>query len=332
MRSMRRLWGIVLLFVWCAQALHAAPARSATALAFAADGRLYVGWSDGVFEAWAVHPDTMLHRWTAARKAIDAVSVSDDGRMVATASSDGTVRVYDAASYQALATLSGADGPISFRADGTMLTGRAGGRGLTRWRLVRGGATRLGTLLSTQLVYAADRKGTTIATASGQWVVRLWRLAGQGSPRLATEVKSQGWGGISGALMSPDGTLLSVLGSTIAKPPDAFSRMFSTRTGKEVGYYVVGTNIYNSAISADNGTLALAGSVEGGGSLAVYNLRTGKSLWSLNMFTQDPPAQIGDVRVLALSARGDLLATAGPGEPIRIWDNARGKVLSTLVP
>src|SRR5262249_40313777 len=106
---------------------------------------------------------------------------SPDGRLLATASHDGTARTWDIASGTARATLQGHDSSVqsvAFSPDGALLA-TASGDGTARIWDIASGATRV-TLrghidVVRGVVVAPDRP--LIATASDDGTVRIWDLA-----------------------------------------------------------------------------------------------------------------------------------------------------------
>lgn len=106
---------------------------SAGPLSFSPDGRLLAGttWKEGRVTVWNVNTGEKIGSWHAHDGLANGVAFSRDGRALATAGSDGAVRLWDVATQRQLAELRPEGHPyqLAFAPDGATLatTGRENG-------------------------------------------------------------------------------------------------------------------------------------------------------------------------------------------------------------
>jgi WD40 repeat protein len=141
-----------------------------------------------------------------------AVAFDLDGRLLATASHDGTARLWDLATGDCLRTLTGHNGwvnDVAFSPDGRLLATASGDGTARLWDPATGGGLRTLTGHARPVHGVAfSPDGHRLATASDDGTARLWDPAtGGGLRRLTGHI-----GGVWDVAFSPDGRLLATAG------------------------------------------------------------------------------------------------------------------------
>jgi WD40 repeat protein/transcriptional regulator with XRE-family HTH domain len=267
-----------------------------------------------------------------ANQGVSAVAFSPGGKLLAAAYGDGTVRLRNPATQQAVgAPLPAGTGPegvssVAFSPDGKLLASSGDGRTVRLWNP----ATRqvLGTLPAdtgpvegvTTVAFSPD--GKLLAIAGDIGIVRLWDPATRqavGAPLLAASN-----GGLNGVAFSPDGKLLATADMA------GYVRLWDLATRQAVGApLLAATNggLNGVAFSPDGKLLA---SADGDGTVRLWDPATRQAVGAPLPAATGPEASVFGV---AFSPDGKLLASGGADGTVRLWNPAtRQAPLAPLPP
>jgi WD40 repeat protein/serine/threonine protein kinase/Leucine-rich repeat (LRR) protein len=235
-----------------------------------------------------------------------SVCFSPDGQRFAAAGGNGTLKVWDARSGQELLTLKGHEGTVwslCFSPDGQRLA--SAGRKIKLWD------ARSGEELLTLKEHSGSVKsvcfspdGQRLASGSEDKSVKVWNVS-SGEELLAFNGHA---GAVSSVCFSPDGKrLASASGDKTVKILDALS-------GKELLTFKGHTSGAGSVWFSPDGQRV----VSAGAKVKVWEPHSGKELLTLHS---------GPITKVCFSPNGQLLATAGHDQIVRIWDALSGQEL-----
>jgi RNA polymerase sigma factor (sigma-70 family) len=244
-----------------------------------------------------------------------SVCFSPDGKTLASASGDKTIKLWDPATGQERVTFKGHTSSVHFvcfSPDGKTLAS-ASAVTVKLWDAATGQerATlqgHTGTILS--MAYSPD--GQTLATASGDRTVKLWDVA-SGKERATLQGHA---GYVYGVAFSPDGKTVAS-GSTV----DRLVKLWDAASGKERATLQGHTgNVLSLGFSPDGRTLA-SGSQDR--TIKLWDTATGKPRASLR-------GHDGLVYSVCFSPDGKTLASGCLDKTIKLWDAATGQQRATL--
>ncbi|NEQ36963.1 MAG: hypothetical protein F6K40_12050 [Okeania sp. SIO3I5] len=240
---------------------------------------------------------------------VSDIDFSSDGKIIATASDDGTVKLWNQQG-QLLQILKGHNSgvfDIDFSSDGKTIATASDDGSVKLWNFQM-------ELLQTLTGYNSgvsdidfSPNGKTIATASDDGTVKLWNLQGQ----VLQTIKAHN-GGVSDIDFSPDG-------KTIATASDDGTVKLWNLQG-QVLQTIKGHKDHSSDInfSPDGKTIATASD---DGKVKLWNL-DGELLQTLEAY-DDKPSSVN------FSPDGKTIATASDDGEVKLW-NLKGQLLQTL--
>jgi WD40 repeat protein len=245
---------------------------------------------------------------------VHGVTFSPDGKLVATASGDRTVRLWDVPSGtphgQPLVGHEDAVLDVAFSPDGKLLATACADHTAQLWDVASGkprGEPLTGHEdVVSRVAFSPD--GKLLATASWDGTTRLWDIS-SGKPRGQALVGHED--AVLDVAFSPDGKLVATASA------DQTAQLWTVSTGRPFRKPLTGhrDEVWGVAFSPDGKLLATAG---------VDNTAR---LWDIPSGSQHGQPLKGhsdDVWAVAFSPDGKRLATAGADKTVRMWDIASG--------
>ncbi len=247
---------------------------------------------------------------------VTAVSYSDDGSAIVTASKDATVKIWTAASATLKRTIELDDGPASaISVSGArLLTGHANGT-VVMWDWQR--AEKIATykrndaeIWSVTFMGSAQR----FAVAGHDWKIAVWDAATTSGPFGVLDAHESAVQALSFGMSDSKPVLAS--GSA-----DKTLKIWDLETLDRVRTYR-GHRDYVTAVAIAGGGRDVA-SASLDGSVHVWSTRSSRLTRSLS-------AHQGRANALAFAPAGDVLASAGADGKVRVWEFKRRRTTKTL--
>ena len=319
-----------------------------------------------LFPARAQQPPPRIEIDSTASNSVTAVAFSADGRFLASANANGTVKLWNLATGRRNRTLRGhgkAVNAVAFSADGNAVAGGGDDKTVRVWDTATGRELRSLTHAS-RVRSVAYGGGNLIAAGSADGAIKVWDTAsGQELRSLAGhggEVFGLAFAGDGKTLASGSADSLRLWDAAAGanprtfKSPDAsFTSVALSPDGKWIAGAMRGglVRIFDAAASRPARTLAghaaeaVSLAFGAGGTLAVGGADGAVKLWRVaaaagQPAVSQPPgaselrsfaADAAAVRSLAFGAGGRLLATAAAGPATKLWQAENGGELASLV-
>jgi WD40 repeat protein len=261
-------------------------------------------------------PDSIRSSRAYHAGVVTSCAFSPDGTLLATASTDGTARLWQVADGSARAVLIGHTSGVwdcAFSPNGALLATAGEDRTVRLWQVATG--EELDVLTGhtdwvTSCTFSPD--GGLLATTSVDETTRLWHPA----DATARAVLSGHGNPVRSCAFRPDGTLLATAGE------DGTARLWHVATGMEVGVlsgHASAGGIWACAFSPDGALLATAGDDR---TARLWHVATGIQRALLT-------GHSSRVNACAFSPDGTTLATASYGT-VRLWHTANATVQTVL--
>ncbi|MCY7331741.1 MAG: serine/threonine protein kinase [Pseudanabaena sp. CAN_BIN31] len=238
-----------------------------------------------------------------AKDAIYGVTISPDSKILAGASSEKIIELWDLQTNKKIQTLKGHTGrvyDVQFSPDGKRLVSASDDRKVIIWEVATGKI--LNTLEGHQeRVYTAifSPDGKAIASSSADRTIRLWN-AETGKP--INTIIEKSW--VYDVSFTPDGKVLA------SGSKDGAIRLWNVETGKVVKTFVENGSAVRSLVYSNDGK-AIASAMEDN-TIRLWDGKTGQIKDVLTGHT-------GEVHTIAFSNDGQLLASGSADKTVRIW-------------
>ena len=265
-----------------------------------------------------------------------SVAFSPNGKVLASASWDGTIKLWATTSWRELGTLAGHSWGVYravFSPDGKQLASASREATVKIWDTDTGSNTR--TLVAESFAVksvAWSSDGRLLASSGNEGVVKLWDAASLKELRTLKHAWRNGSSGlVNCVLFSPDGKMLAT------RNWDGTVSLWEVSTGRETQSLAVVEQagaISSIAFSHDGRVVAAADE----GTVKFFDVASGKLVRTL----QSPPVQGMTIQIvsLAFNPDGRLLATgearvererAQYDGVVKLWDLESGRVVHEVV-
>jgi eukaryotic-like serine/threonine-protein kinase len=240
---------------------------------------------------------------------VTAVAFRRDGRQLASASADGTIRIWDPDQMrEMLPPLKGHIGKVTavaYSADGKQLASTGADKQVCLWDPATGKLLRtLGMHADWGYYVSFDHDGRFLASTSADKSIKLWDLKKGGEPRTLLGHSAQ----VTAAVFSCDGKWLASAGA------DWRVRLWDLDTSAEPRVLNGHTGWVYGVVFGDDGKTLYSSSFDN--SIRVWDTSTGNEIAKFL-------GHSGQIRGIALSPDGSRLASASFDHTVRLWDTQK---------
>ncbi|MCU0537316.1 MAG: DnaJ domain-containing protein [Hydrococcus sp. Prado102] len=248
---------------------------------------------------------------------VNAIAISKDGKLFASAGRDRTIKLWQLSTEQALFTLKGHSDSIrciAFSPDSNYLVSGSDDRTLKIWDLKTKNVRTLGSWFSGHtdevLAVAISPDGKIIVSGSADKTLKIWDLNTGKELDTLSGYSAQ----ISSVAISPDGKKL--IGGGLEKQ----LRIRDLSNGKVARSLKGNSGVLAIAISSDGQLLATGGFDR---NIKLWNLETGREITTL-------VGHLDRVSTVCFSRDGKTLISGSWDKTIKIWQIDKGQAICTL--
>ncbi|MEG4218614.1 AAA-like domain-containing protein, partial [Microcoleus sp. Pol14C6] len=244
-----------------------------------------------------------------------SVAFSPDGKTLASASGDNTIKLWNLQNQKNIKTLTGHSGlvrSVAFSSDGKTLASARDDNTIKLWNPQTGKPIATLTGHSNPVISVAwSPDGKTLASGSADKTIKLWNL--QTQKPLATLTAHRSF--VNSVAFSPDSLTLASAGA------DKTIKLWNLQTQKPLATLTGHRSFVNSvAFSPDGKTLASASSDK---TIKLWNLQTKELIATLTGHSDQ-------VNSVAISPDGKTLASASGDNTIKLWNLQTKEAIATL--
>jgi WD40 repeat protein len=243
---------------------------------------------------------------------ITFVAFSPDGKTLATASWDKSIKLWDVAKGKELLSLKGHSHEVwcvAFAPDGKTLASSSADGKVKLWEVATGTEVRTLQEQAPCIAFLPDGK-TLAATGNPEKKINLWDLD---AGKVRASLNGAHWGN-GGLAVAPDG-------KTIVTGADMTVKLWDIATKKRISTIRgFGSLVLCVAFSSD-GKLVASG--DGEDKVKIWDVATGKERSALE-------GHVGHVYSVAFAPGGKVMAWGWLYNRVQLWDVARGRRLRTL--
>jgi len=285
---------------------------SATWIGFSPDGSRLASANGSVVRLWDAETGRELFMLKGHGGWVMNFAFSQDGKKLASASMDETVKIWSLEPGQVLASMAGSGIRVAYSPDGVWLAQEAAGGAVQLWNAKTGekGST-LGGNSTVILGFAFSPDGKRLAAGGADKLVRVWDTV---NGELLLTLKGHDKG-VRDVTFSRDGTRIASAGF------DQTARVWDAANGKELLKLEEPQGLMIGVAFNPDGTRLATSSNNGLGK--IWDTQTGQLLFTLKGHT----AGIPDI---AFSPDGKTIATCSQDTTARLWDVKTGKELMVL--